>query len=306
MGKLKVIGLAALIIIHSACGSNENQNQNSSQMAPAENQEQSIPKLGDFMKSYDGTIDGKNAITMKLTKIGSQLYGAYAYKSINKPILIAGNCDENGTFVITEYTPENVITGSFEGKLEGTSLTGNWKSGNGKRVLPFTASETSSTTNEAEIQKIFVAESTNEIGDGIEPELVYSAIYKRFKSVSTGNANMNGRYDYWERQLFQVQEGNKYKMVKNSVLFNDGNGELINRINAELKKQYDSYSKDGALEGCYDGKPFKSFKMDELGIEFNEKEMVFYAEFGYMSACAAVNEGIVSIGLNDLQKYIVE
>ena len=306
MGKLKVIGLAALIIIHSACGSNENQNQNSSQTAPAENQEQSIPKLGDFMKSYDGALDSKHGVNMTISRIGNTLYGSYAYKSVGKAILLSGNADESGKVTLTEYNDKGKSTGFFEGNIVGTTLSGTWKSADGKKNMPFALNETSSTANMNEIKKVYCFESTEEQGEGIEPAMVKTCIYKGYKTVSTAYADGMGRYTYFERIIYKIQPDNKFAQIKNSAMFNDSNAELLNRINAELKKQYDSYSKEGALDGCYDGKPFKSFKMDDLGVEFQEKGVDFSATFGFYGACAAVNEGVISISIDEMQKYIVE
>lgn len=97
-----------------------------------------------FYRQLEGTI-GNAKVEMVLTKIGNQLSGSYFYTKYKTEISLMppdneDNVAEDGSFTLNEYVTkdgEETHTGTFTGKLlPDGSITGTWKSADGKKNLP--------------------------------------------------------------------------------------------------------------------------------------------------------------------------
>lgn len=98
-----------------------------------------------FYRQLEGTI-GNAKVEMVLTKIGNQLSGSYFYTKYKTEISLMppdneDNVAEDGSFTLNEYVTkdgEETHTGTFTGKLlPDGSITGTWKSADGKKIFPF-------------------------------------------------------------------------------------------------------------------------------------------------------------------------
>lgn len=93
-----------------------------------------------FLKKYIGSIDGKLPIEMVLVNWGDGfISGRYWYTSKNKPIELSGELTDSLT---KAYNIVEFVNGKEGAKFEGNltdidSLSGTWKSKDGKRTLPF-------------------------------------------------------------------------------------------------------------------------------------------------------------------------
>ena len=109
--------------------------QRTGALVPSGSSSASTAPTGGF---YRGTIGGKYEIVMILTVRSADrvLKGDYYYTSKNKPIALTGSYDLNNRFTLTEQV-DGQVTGTFTGTISPDSLTGEWRSPDGKRVLPF-------------------------------------------------------------------------------------------------------------------------------------------------------------------------
>lgn len=92
----------------------------------------------DFVKTFEGQIDNKHNIVMKLTSNSGTIYGKYFYKKIGDDIEIKGNIDDNGIIKINEFDPKGNQTGVFEGKMVNENkIDGVWSKPNGSSSMQF-------------------------------------------------------------------------------------------------------------------------------------------------------------------------
>lgn len=101
----------------------------------------------DFTKRFTGTINNKYKIDLTLTKEGIDLSGSYYYVGKNSKLILSGQIEDGGDFVIEELSAGDV-TGKFTGRLVGNTASGNWTDRSGKTTLPFTFSEINTNTEE--------------------------------------------------------------------------------------------------------------------------------------------------------------
>ncbi len=88
----------------------------------------------------------KLALTMTLTKEGTQLSGSYRYVSQGADIMLVGIVGDGGNAVIEEFAEKSKRTGIFNGTLSASGFEGTWSSPDGKKRLPVslkTANESS-------------------------------------------------------------------------------------------------------------------------------------------------------------------
>jgi hypothetical protein len=90
---------------------------------------------------FQGEINNKLGIVMRLSCQNGKITGNYFYTSVKAKIRLEGNLKEE-ILTFSEYTPQGTATGTFSGKLSkqenSYQITGTWSSADGKRKLPFT------------------------------------------------------------------------------------------------------------------------------------------------------------------------
>ena len=119
--------------------------------APEEDSAREFPEF--FYLHLRGKIDGKYDFVMDLTSVtrDNMVSGSYYYESRGITIRLDGRRLDEGGMELTEYHPgdgpyrEDEATAKFEGRLtpspEGWSFSGIWKSKDGQKEFPFTATE---------------------------------------------------------------------------------------------------------------------------------------------------------------------
>jgi hypothetical protein len=287
------------ILLFSACKSKKSDSLADSTAADslAANQKMNIPN---FNKYYEGSINNKYQITMSLTKTDNILSGSYAYTSTGSPIRISGTIDESGKITLNEYTEEGSLIGTFNGRYQQDGgISGNWNKNNSDKLMPFYLTERTKPISDASAT-CMEADFSNEEGNGTKK----TCLFNTFKTVSTGYANdRNGKY-YWTYELFQNKNG-KYIKVPNTALFNLDQAQLLKLINDRIRRDYNVYSTEPETRDCFiDFGKLPTYKMNDLGIDFNDDEIQFHIEFGLPEFCDAVGGSVVTFKISDIEKYL--
>jgi hypothetical protein len=255
--------------------------------------------IPDFKKSYEGNINNKYQITMTLTKAGNVLSGSYAYASIGNSFNLAGTIDENGTILLNEYSASNVLQGIFNGTYSPNGISGTWNRPKSDKLLPFILTEKAASISDASAS-CMETDFENEEGHGEKK----TCLFNDFKTVSTGYANDRNGKMYWIYEIFQNKNG-KYVKVQNSALFNLDQKELLKLINERIKRDYTVYSTEAETRDCFnDFGSLPVYKMNDLGIDFNNDEIQFHIEFNLPEACDAVGGTVVTFKIADIIKYL--
>jgi len=89
--------------------------------------------------TFEGVVGDGLRIGMELQFTGPAVAGSYWYEKYRKPIRVSG--ERTGDQIrLEEYDEAGAVTGRFSGAFKGTTMIqGDWTSGDGARVLPFTA-----------------------------------------------------------------------------------------------------------------------------------------------------------------------
>lgn len=125
-----------LIFILSSCNTQEtNQSQN------LQNSQSSL----DFVKTFEGQINNKYDIAMKLMSNSGQITGNYFYKSVGTSIKLNGQVKEDGNIILNEFDTEGNQTGVFNGKvINSNKIEGQWSKPNGDKQMSFYVIESNS------------------------------------------------------------------------------------------------------------------------------------------------------------------
>ena len=256
--------------------------------------------IPDFKKSYEGSINNKYQITMNLTKTGNILSGSYAYASIGTLIKVAGTIDEKGSIVLNEYSDSDKLLGTFNGTYRPEGISGNWNRANSDKLMPFLLTEKAATISDASASCKESEFSNEEEGHGTKK----TCLFNDFKTVSTGYANDRNGKMYWIYEVFQNKNG-KYVKVQNNTLFNLDQKELLKLINERIKRDFNVFSTEAETSDCFsDFRSLPVYKMNDLGIDFNNDEIQFHIEFNLPEACDPVGGTTVTFKIADITKYL--
>jgi hypothetical protein len=140
---------------------------------------------------------------------------------------------------------------------------------------------------------------TEEKKEGPDPIITKNCQYGNIQTKSVGYPDMKGRYSYsYELML----DGKK---VKNSVIFNDKMPELFSKLNDKILEEYSKFYNAEDSKDCFSGMPKNpKFKMDDLSIDLDDKNMIFNVSFGLPGMCLAVDASIISIPLEEIEAYL--
>ncbi len=136
----------------------------------------------------------------------------------------------------------------------------------------------------------------------VEPTKIENYYFKDFKSVITGIPDAKNRYT-WTFELYQKING-EYVRAENVALFNDKKQELLDIINKKIQKEYAiAYKTDPK---CFTSKTPPTFDFKNLGIEFQDGKMNFYATFNYTNENCKFLYGYTSVDFeaDEIQPYL--
>ena len=112
--------------------------------------------------------------------------------------------------------------------------------------------------------KLSCTEKERKNEEGEYPILVKTCFIKNFKFVTISHPDYVGRYFFQEYEVY-VRKNNKYVSTKNSSVFNEKQGKLLDIINARILEDFISFRSDSSTKSCFDGiDSIPTYKMDEL------------------------------------------
>lgn len=155
-------------------------------------------------------------------------------------------------------------------------------------------------------QYTFYVDSLNTAQNGrkpkAEPTKIENYYFKDFKSVITGIPDAKNRFT-WTFELFQ-KVNDEYVKVENIALFNDKRQELLDIINKKIQNEFNiAYKTDPK---CFTSKTAPIYDFKNLGIEFQDGKMNFYAIFNFTNENCKFLYGYTSVefSADEIQKYL--
>jgi hypothetical protein len=134
-----------------------------------------------FHKYFAGKIADKYAFKMDLKCVEGALTGYYEYVGKGGPLNLKGTMGSAGSFSLEESRAyREGLTGSFSGVLAGDRISGDWRSGDGKKTLSFAAAQTS------------------EIRIGSKKDILRGAVGDFVLEIIEGSGGANAMWDTWK------------------------------------------------------------------------------------------------------------
>lgn len=88
-----------------------------------------------FSQTYEGTVN-YDEIEMQLVRNGGTISGKVIPKNRDIDISVSGNIDNDGSFVMTEYSDLGAITGVYRGRIQDDTINGTWSKPDGSKSRP--------------------------------------------------------------------------------------------------------------------------------------------------------------------------
>ncbi len=120
---------------------------NSKQMFVNHAEENIVANENIWSKSFDGLIDGKYQIYMRLNNKNGTLSGYYFYKSAGKDLQLRGKISENGEVHVKEINSKDKTTGIFTGELKKNLFKGTWENADRTKKFSFSLEKKTYSTN---------------------------------------------------------------------------------------------------------------------------------------------------------------
>ena len=73
---------------------------------------------------FSGKLGDKYRIQMRLRRVGRKLSGAYFYERVRQDLMLRGEIDEPGNFILREFDAGGAQTGVFKGKWRPSDCEG--------------------------------------------------------------------------------------------------------------------------------------------------------------------------------------
>ena len=137
----------------------------------------------------------------------------------------------------------------------------------------------------------------------IDPTIIKTCTWGKYRSVSMGESDYKGRYSY-TMSLSKLTNG-KYLKIPNDQLFNENRNGLLKLINQKIKKDFDEYFKDPENKDCFFGiEGFTYYQFEDLKISFSKTGIDISVSFGLSGACLALDGTIVSFTFSELNGFL--
>lgn len=138
--------------------------------------------------------------------------------------------------------------------------------------------------------------------DKQEPARIENYYYKDFKSVISGTPDSKNRFT-WTFELFKKADG-EYIPAENEEVFNENKDELLAEINTKINADFEkAYSLD---KQCFTTSKAPSYTFKNLGLEFKDGKVNFYAVFNFATENCYFLYGytVVEFTVEEIEKYL--
>jgi hypothetical protein len=133
----------------------------------------------------------------------------------------------------------------------------------------------------------------------------YICTYMNYRTVESMHEDYKGRGHSYS--TLEKDDGKGYKSIKSGDLFDSGNIDFINELKKGVKSEYKrlltEYPDGGG--GCINEIRLKeSYNLNDFSISFREDGIYFGIDFGFSSACLALDGRGFTISWEKVDKYI--
>jgi hypothetical protein len=151
--------------------------------------------------------------------------------------------------------------------------------------------------------KIICSEKEQKIQGSSDPRLIKTCTWLNYKCISTGEADYKGRY-FYSYQWLKLTNG-KFVKIDNAQLFNEKLSQLLEKINKNIKTNFDDLSKDSENKDCLSEiEKLPVYNINDLDIFIDKDGFTFSYSFGLSMACLAIDGDYISFSLNEIEPFL--
>lgn len=131
-----------------------------------------------------------------------------------------------------------------------------------------------------------------------EHETLKICTFGNYQTKTKGLPDDKGRYSY---QYELLKNG---KPIKNQEMFNEKQTELINKINTQIKVEFQKMKIVDA--DCFEDVEWNTLSINDIGIEFTQEKILFNYSLGLSGACFSLDGVSIFWAWNEVEKYIAK
>jgi hypothetical protein len=150
-------------------------------------------------------------------------------------------------------------------------------------------------------------ETSEEIPGKKYQRLFKTCSFKNHRTMSIGEPDYKGRYSY-KYKLYKLLNDSSTVISNAELIKENRRDEFIAILNvriADEAKKVVQMAQDEKSK-CFSGFVFKSYKYDEMGIQFNEGMVEFTVPFGLPNACMPYDGVLIAFPLKEMVPYFSE
>jgi len=231
--------------------------KNEKQEKPTKKQTVKTEINNDFIKTYEGNINGKYEIMMKLISDNGEIKGSYFYKKNGIKLDIKGNLRNDSLITLNEFDTNGNQTGLFKGKMVSKSkIIGKWSKPNGKNKMDF---------------RIIESNSNYQVVKKQTENIDYNYITGKYESPFNGSGVSSGdiKIKYLGKNRFSFEilvvsnYGKSIGEIKETGKISNGIG-YFSKSNCKLTFKFNGTKLNIIQKGCTDYSGMTSFRGDYL------------------------------------------
>lgn len=134
------------------------------------------------------------------------------------------------------------------------------------------------------------------------PLTVKSCILGSYKNIKTGQPDFEGMYSFSYDLLKKVN--NKFIPIKNAELFNSQKMELLEKINKQVKLDFEEFLNGPKKDDCFKGASAPFLTFDDLSIHFGINEIDFIITYSISFNCFSIETTTITYPISEIYPYL--
>ena len=134
------------------------------------------------------------------------------------------------------------------------------------------------------------------------PVSIKTCILNNYKNIKSGTPDFKGNYIF-ANDLFK-KVGTKYIQVKNSDLFNAQKMELLEKINSEIKLNFEQFLNSPNGKDCLEDASAPHLTFEDMLMDFSSNRIEFTIKYAMNFSCFTDSGTTISYSIQEILPYL--
>lgn len=154
----------------------------------------------------------------------------------------------------------------------------------------------------AKIPVLTCSYKEEKIPDCDYPVRIKTCLFGNYKNVKSANPDFKGNYEF-SYEVFKKVKG-KYVLIKNSDLFNAQKMELLDKINAQIKVNFDEFLSSNTSNDCFENAAASYVPFEDMFVHFTNEGIEFHVKFNVTFGCFSDQGTVIFYAWKDIIPYL--